>query len=96
MPDKAPLLIGRLRWKSVVTPPEDKTWEWVWGLTLLAVIGAVLVLRLVYGRMIRHKPAPRSITSDAATGEVMPIDAWLERSGFGADEDERNATDENG
>ena len=96
VPDKAPLLIGRLRWEPIVAPPEEKTWEWVLGLSLLAVIGAVLVLRLVYSRMIRRKPAPRSITSDAATGEVIPIDAWLERSGFGADEDESNVADENG
>lgn len=94
VPDRAPLLIGRLRWEPVVAASRNNTWEWFGGLTLLGVIGVAFVLRFVYVRLIRRKPVPRLMTSDAATGEVIPIDAWLERSDFGTDEDEDNIVDQ--
>ena len=85
-PDKAPLLIGRLQWEptAVATPPIDDTQEWIWGLSVLAVIGVALGLRLVYYKWVRRKPAARPMIPDAATGEVIPIEAWLERSNFNA------------
>ncbi len=46
-PEKAPLLIGRLQWEPaavVAAPVPVATQGWTWGLSLLAVIGAVLVL----------------------------------------------------
>ena len=85
-PEKAPLLIGRLAWEpaAVAAPPIDNTQEWIWGLSVLAVIGLALVWRLVYYKWIRRKPAARPMMPDAATGEVIPIEAWLERSNFNA------------
>jgi hypothetical protein len=83
-PEKAPLLIGRLEWEptAAAASPADNTQEWIWGGALLAVIGLVFGLQFVYGKWMRHKPAVRSMIPDAATGEVISIDSWLERSGF--------------
>lgn len=84
--DKAPLLIGRLEWEPtvVVAPPVDTTQEWIWGLGALALAGMVLLVRYIYIKWFRSNPAPRSMISNAASGEVIPIDAWLEQSNFGA------------
>lgn len=86
-PDKAPLLIGRLKWEpmAVAAPPTNPEQEWMWGLALLAVIGAVFGARFVYYKWIRKKPEIRAENVPAATGEVIPIDTWLERSAFNAD-----------
>jgi hypothetical protein len=86
--EKAPLLIGRLQWEPVAAPPVDNTQEWVWGLALLAILVLALGLHLVYSRLPRRRPTVRSAISDAATGEVVPIDQWLDRAGFGAIDDE--------
>lgn len=88
--DKAPMLIGRLEWVPtvVVAPPIDNTQEWVWGLSALALVGLVLAVRFVYIKWFRGSPVPRSMVSDPASGEVIPIDTWLEQSSFGSNDDE--------
>ena len=57
-PEKAPLLIGRLEWEptAVAAPRIDSRQEWTWGLGLLAAIGLVLGLHLIYRKWIRRKP----------------------------------------
>jgi hypothetical protein len=91
VPDRSPLLIGRLEWEpaAVAAPPLDNTQEWVVGLSLLTLIGAAFALRWAYSKWLRPRPATRSMTPDAAGGEVIPIEAWLERSSFlGAGDEE--------
>ncbi len=91
VPDRSPLLIGRLEWQpaAVAAPPLDNTQEWTWGVSLLAVIAAILVLRWGYSKWLRPRPAARSMIPDAASGEAIPIEAWLERSSFGTAGDEQ-------
>jgi hypothetical protein len=93
VPDKSPLLIGRLEWEPspVAKPPVDTTQEWTWGLGLLAVIGFVFVLRWIILRRRRPEPAIRSAMLPNASGdgpdEAVPIEQWLERSSFNSDDD---------
>jgi hypothetical protein len=84
VPDKSPLLIGRLEWirPVAVVQPTDTTQEWIWGLPILGIIAVVFLLRLVYQRLTHRKQAVRHEAIDHATGEVIPIDAWLERAGL--------------
>jgi hypothetical protein len=93
VPDRSPLLIGRLEWQpaAVAAPPLDNTQEWTWGLSLLAVIGAILVLRWGYVKWLRPRPAARSTIPDAASGEAIPIETWLERSSFHGTGDEEQS-----
>ena len=95
-PEKAPLLIGRLEWEpaAVAAPPIDSRQEWTWGLGLLAAIGLVLGLHLVYRKWIRRKPPARSAMPTVASGEVIPIEAWLERSSFNASDQSEHVADE--
>jgi hypothetical protein len=86
-PEKAPLLIGRLEWEPVVAPPTDNTQEWTWGLIALALVGLVIAARFVYHRVVRRRSAARSAVPEARPGEVIPIDVWLDRSGFTSDEE---------
>jgi hypothetical protein len=90
-PEKAPLLIGRLEWEppaAVAEPPSNNTHQWIIGLCLLALIGAVVVLHWGYSKWLRPRPAARPMVPDAASGEVIPIEAWLERSSFPASDHE--------
>jgi hypothetical protein len=93
VPDRAPLLIGRLEWTPsvAVSPPVDSRQEWIWGLSFLALIGFVLGLRFVYFKWFRKKAMIRPVVHTTSTGEVIPIDAWLEQAGFG---DATNPTDD--
>jgi hypothetical protein len=88
-PEKAPLLIGRLLWEHVAAPPVDNTstQHWAWGLSLLALVGLLLGLGWVASKWLGRKPAARSMVADAASGEVIPIETWLERSCFDAEDD---------
>jgi len=94
-PEKAPLLIGRLQWEPVAAPPVDNTPPWGWGLGLLAAVGLLLGLSWASSRWLRRKAAPRSMIADADSGEVIPIEAWLERAGFEAEEDKTQPQQEN-
>lgn len=87
-PEKAPLLIGRLQWEPAAPPPPDNTQQWIWKAALVAGIGLVLGLWLAYNRLRRRPPPKRRIPPDAASGEVIPIDAWLERANFDANDEE--------
>lgn len=97
-PDRAPLLIGRLKWKPtpVAAVPIDSRQEWIWGLSLLAVVALVLGLRWGYYKWIRQKPAVRPAIADAAAGEVIPIETWLEQSRFHTDDDTISDNEEKG
>jgi hypothetical protein len=85
-PEKAPLLIGRLQWEpaAVVEPPIDSWQEWTVGLSLLALLGVAFALRWGYMKWFRPRPVARPLVSDAASGEPISIEAWLERSSFGS------------
>ena len=85
-PEKAPLLIGRLEWEpaAVVGRPIDSRQEWTVGLSLLALLGVAFALRWGYTKWFRPRPVARPLVSDAASGELISIEAWLERSSFGS------------
>jgi hypothetical protein len=93
VPDKSPLLIGRLDWKPTVaaTPPIDTAQEWIWGLSALAAVGVVLLVWFI-GVKLRPKTVVRPAIRDAASGEVIPIETWLEQAGF----DENATADSSG
>jgi hypothetical protein len=79
-PLRTPLLLGRLEWEPTVEPVVQSS-DWGWGLVLLGILAAVLVIRvglLMVGKT-RRKTA-------AATPVVKPLqppaaDDWLERVG---------------
>ena len=84
-PEKAPLLIGRLAWEpaAVAAPPMDNTQEWIVGLGPAGgARSRCSALHWGYAKWFRRRPAARPLMSDAASGEVIPIEAWLERSSF--------------
>ncbi len=86
-PERAPLLIGRLQWElPAETIGSGSTIEWIWGLGVLAVIAVALGVRAVYDRSKGRKPAAPPTISGPQTGEVMPIDEWLDRADFGDDD----------
>jgi hypothetical protein len=82
--DKAPLLIGRLEWTPAPATPAFSAGQepWVWGIGALALIGLLLGFRWFYHAWRRKKPAARSTIPEAAPGEVIPIEKWLEQSVF--------------
>ncbi len=83
-PDRAPLLIGRLEWQPAAAPPIDRTQEWIFGLILFVLIAAGFGFSWVYRRWIRPSPPARSKTVDPGSGEVIPIEEWLDRADFGS------------
>lgn len=90
-PERAPLLIGRLEWTPPVAPSsDDESQEWIWGLAALAIVVVVLVVWFMFGRQRRRSPTRCILTppSDA----VIPVDLWLEQSGFEPSDDEKSRT----
>jgi hypothetical protein len=83
-PEKAPLLIGRLQREPSATmlPPTDGWQEWMWVIGLLVILGLVWGFRWIYFTWIRRPPVSRSYIREAAPGEVIPIEQWLDQSGF--------------
>jgi hypothetical protein len=79
-PEKAPLLIGRLEW-TPPTPATDSAQEWIWGLAALGLIAAVLAARFVFDKLKRRKAVGRGILTPPPDA-VIPVDRWLEQSGF--------------
>jgi hypothetical protein len=86
VPDKAPLLIGRLIRETVVTASTDNTGELLWGAVALAVVVAAWAVWRIYERL-RGKKAniPGSLLA-ASTGDAVSIDAWLQQSSRNAEE----------
>jgi hypothetical protein len=89
-PERAPLLIGRFRWKPapVAAPPVDAEDEWTWGIGLLAVIALALAIRWGYYKWFRRAPLARPRIADAKSGEVIPVETWLEQADFGSEGDD--------
>jgi hypothetical protein len=81
-PEKAPLLIGRLEWEPSAAPERNSAQEWFWGLTILAVIGVAWATGWIYLKMRGKEEKIRPGMTYAPTGEVIPIDDWLEQSDF--------------
>jgi hypothetical protein len=90
VPDRAPLLIGRLQWEHAAAAPAENSREWIWAAALLAAIALVFSLRWVYYKLKPRPPAARPLVPDAADGEVIPIDVWLERANFDAEDRSRH------
>ena len=98
-PENAPLLIGRLEWtpSAAATLPLGGQQEWLWGLVLLAVIALVFGFRWMYHKSSRQKPASYGRIPEPASGEVVPIEQWLDQSDFdeGSDSDRAHAENDN-
>jgi hypothetical protein len=86
-----------LDWKPAVAvgAPVDATQEWIWGLGALAVLGAVMLVWAI-GAKLRPKAAARPAIRDAASGEVIPIERWLDQSGFCEEESAESVGDLDG
>jgi hypothetical protein len=92
-PEKAPLLIGRLEW----TPTEesltaDSRREWIWGSVALGLIVIVLAIRFAMGKLRRRPDARRGILSPPSDA-VIPVETWLEHSGFSPRDDQQPGND---
>lgn len=92
--EKAPLLIGRIKWEPEVVPEADETREWIWGLALFAVIGLVLAARFLYFRLKPRRRTSLPNTAMSPSGEVISIDSWLEQTNLNADENRSNVADD--
>ncbi len=87
-PEKAPLLIGRLEWAPAAAPLVDNTSELFWGMISLAVVGLAFIVWFIFFQPRRRRSAASTRVSASPTGEVIPIDVWLERGNLAAEEDE--------
>jgi hypothetical protein len=89
-PEKAPLLVGRLEWTPSAAATEADNWqEWFWGGAALAIVAVILAVRFVLGRLRPRAAAPRGILN-APSDAVIPVDVWLEHSGFASPDDEKS------
>jgi hypothetical protein len=90
-PEKAPLLIGRLRWEPLIVPQPDQTLEWVLGACLLAGVGLFLIGRLVWrsrtARQTQLVAAADTILAVQPASQANPVDNWLQRVEQGEPED---------
>jgi hypothetical protein len=86
-PEKAPLLIGRIEWTPTAASSADESREWIWGSVALGLIAVGLAVRFVLGKLGRRNQAPRGILTPAPDA-VIPVDQWLEQSGFASPDDE--------
>ncbi len=92
-PLKAPLLIGRLEWKPAEAAASgDTASETTWGLVLLAVVGALIGLRFVYGALRRRPRTMDARVRDPSTGTAVPIETWLDRQEHEGDHGESRST----
>jgi hypothetical protein len=87
-PERTPVLIGRLEWAPPPAPPIDDSREWLWGAVLLAVLAFGSAVWFIFFKPNRRTPAtlPRVVTGPS--GEVIPIDVWLEQAELAADDEE--------
>ena len=97
VPDRSPLLIGRLQWTPppVVKSPISGRQEWFWGLGLLAVIALAIGFRWIYQKSSRSKSALHIKIPEPASGEVIPIEKWLDQSDFNEGSDSGSGLAEN-
>jgi hypothetical protein len=90
-PEKAPLLIGRLRWEPLIVPQTDQSLEWALGAVLLAVVAGLLVGRLAWrartGKQKRLGTATETIGTARPERQTNPVDAWLQGVEQGRPED---------
>jgi hypothetical protein len=94
-PEKAPLLIGRLEWTPTAAAPETDAWrEWVWGGAALGIVGIILAVRFVWGRLRPREPS-RGILN-APADAAIPVDVWLEHAGFASHDDEHGENERKG
>jgi hypothetical protein len=96
IPDKAPLLIGRLICETVATPRTDNTAEVLWGAVVLAVVGAAWGMWRIYERLRgKRTNLPASLLA-ASTDDTDSVDAWLQRSTRNAAERQRGSEPHDG
>ncbi len=92
-PEKAPLLIGRLRWEPLVVPVArtDRTLEWALSAVLLAAIGLFLIGRLVWqattAKRRRLGAIGDAIGMAPPASQANPVETWLQHGEQGEPED---------
>jgi hypothetical protein len=87
-PERAPLLIGRIEWTPPATQPAtDARQEWLVGLTVLGIGAFVFIVRFALLRRGRGKPDRGGILT-ARSDSVIPVEQWLEHSGFMSPDEE--------
>jgi len=80
LPEKAPLLIGRLKWFPAAVKPKGDLPEWLWWTVVFAAIVGLLIANLSFFRAVKkRKPLP-SGNIPASKVDADFIDDWLERS----------------
>ena len=87
-PEKAPVLIGRLEAAPAAAPLVDNSQELIAGAVLLVLAALALLVWLIFFRSKRRTPAVASHLVASSTGEVIPIETWLEQRNFRGDDDE--------
>lgn len=92
--EKAPLLIGRIKWEPEVVPEVDDTREWFWGLALFVIVGLVLAARFLYFRLKPRRGAILPSTAMSPSGDVISIDSWLDQTDLNVDENGSNVADD--
>jgi hypothetical protein len=79
---KAPLLIGRLQWQPVAAAvPTDRSSQTIWGMALLAGVGAVIALQFAYSALRRQRRANSARHHESGTATSTPIEDWLDHPG---------------
>ena len=82
-PERAPLLIGRVEWTPTPVPLVDNTWEWIWGGAVLGFVAIVLAIWYLFFKPRKRSPLVRPHIIAPSTGEVIPIDVWLDEKDVG-------------
>ena len=91
VPDRTPLLIGRLEWEPAPVPKIEDSRSWMWGVGLLAVLVLAVGARMLYHKFRPKKHVFPTAVRDPGTGEIVAIDQWLEQSAFGEDAQDSGA-----
>jgi hypothetical protein len=94
-PEKAPLLIGRLEWTPPAPPPAEQSQQWPWGVAIAALAGLALVVWFFHN-MRRHRNVGLPRVAMSSSGEVIPIDRWLEQRGLNPDAEEGGQQEDDG
>jgi hypothetical protein len=86
-PERAPLLIGRLEWTPAAAPKPQAASDWLWLGVLLLLLGAAWCVGILYAHWRRKKYVARPWIPDAAPGEVISIEKWLEQGKFNSEDE---------
>jgi hypothetical protein len=94
-PERAPLLIGRIEWTQTrESSAADSRQEWIWGSLALGIIVVVLAVRFAMNKLKPRPDSRRGILTPPSDA-VIPVELWLEHSGFASQDDRQPDNHEN-